>query len=36
MQGENKKRGRRWQGATENAWGDHDTGSKSTAAVTRW
>ena len=30
MQGEdNKNRGGRRQGAAANAWGDHDTGSKS-------
>ena len=30
IQGEdNKKRGKSWQGAAANAWGDHDTGSKS-------
>ena len=26
---DNKKRGERRQGAAVNAWGDHDTGSKS-------
>ena len=34
MQSEdNKKRGGRGQGAAANAWGDHDTGSKSQSGV---